>query len=201
MRGIALEVEDAVGKTRLVYPGAYVDVIVTVRDPNGLGPASYTAVQRARVLTLDATRRQRGEDGEGSVTGGSDKTCVTLEVTPQEAEILAMARNEGDLDLALRNGTDTERVTTTGTRPAMLGPQPAAVPALATGDGALPPMQAASMTAPPVASASATDTSSRDVERSARSPRSRRTRSQIEIAPARGRDASSSSTIETYRAQ
>ena len=40
---------------------------------------------------------------------------ITLEVTPQEAEKLALAATEGKLQLALRNFNDTEDVLTRGT--------------------------------------------------------------------------------------
>jgi pilus assembly protein CpaB len=123
MRAVALKVDDSVGYTGLVYPGAYVDVIVTIRDPEGRGPSSRIGVQNARVLTVGAdtdvaTRRAR-ERSTDKLTNTPDQggTYVTLEVTPQEAEILSIARNEGKLDLALRNGTDEMEVETDGARP------------------------------------------------------------------------------------
>jgi pilus assembly protein CpaB len=124
LRAVALKVEDSVGHTGLVYPGVYVDVIVTIRDPQGRGPSSRIAVQSARVLSVGAdtdvaTRRARAADADGRQRGTSSATYVTLEVTPAEAEILAIARNEGELDLALRNGGDDERVETTGATPAL----------------------------------------------------------------------------------
>lgn len=120
MRAVALKVDDSVGYTGLVYPGAYVDVIVTIRDPMGRGPASRISVQNARVLTVGAdtdvaTRRppQKTSDRISNQPAHAG-TYVTLEVTPEEAEILAIARNEGEVDLALRNGADNREVDTTG---------------------------------------------------------------------------------------
>ena len=40
---------------------------------------------------------------------------ITLEVTPEEGEKLALSATEGKLQLALRNYTDTEDVLTRGT--------------------------------------------------------------------------------------
>jgi pilus assembly protein CpaB len=124
MRAVALRVDDAVGYTGLIYPGAYVDVIVTVRDPEGRGPSSRIGVQHARVLTVGAdtdvvTRKKRSEQTADRLTGVSAQggTYVTLEVTPHEAEVLSIARNEGKIDLALRNGTDDATVETYGAFP------------------------------------------------------------------------------------
>ncbi len=123
MRAISLHVEDSVGYTGLVYPGAFVDVIATIRDPMGRGPSSRIAVQNARVLSLgmdaDVATRTIREQKADKLTGSQEHggTFVTLEVTPDEAEILSMARNEGKIDLVLRNATDDEIVETPGATP------------------------------------------------------------------------------------
>ncbi len=120
MRAVALKVDDSIGYTGLVYPGAYVDVIVTIRDPEGRGPSSRIAVQNARVLTVGAdtdvaTRRTQERTSDRlSRTPAQGGTYITLEVTPAEAEILSIARNEGKLDIALRNGSDNMEVETAG---------------------------------------------------------------------------------------
>ena len=126
MRAVALQVDDSIGYTGLVYPGAFVDVIVTIRDPEGRGPSSRIAVQSAQVLTVGAdtdvaTRKARARSAD-RLTSTPDQggTFVTLEVTPEEAEILAIARNEGQLDLALRNGADDQVIETAGATPLTL---------------------------------------------------------------------------------
>lgn len=121
MRAIALAVDSAAGYTGLLYPGAMVDVVATMRDPEGRGPSSRIAVQAARVLSVGldtdvATRRvTRGEDGLDKTADRG--TFVTLEVTPEDAEILAVARAEGRIDVVLRNATDDALVETAGARP------------------------------------------------------------------------------------
>ena len=59
-------------------------------------------------------------------TGKQEKPAtvdvITLEVTPQEGEKLALSATEGKLQLALRNYTDTAEVATKGTTvPVLLG--------------------------------------------------------------------------------
>lgn len=123
MRAIAMKVDDSVGFTSLVYPGAYVDVIATIRDPMGRGPSARTAVQNARVLSVGrdsdvATRKTRVQKVDrlsGNTQNGG--TYLTLEVTPSEAEILAVAQREGRIDVVLRNATDDAVVETAGATP------------------------------------------------------------------------------------
>jgi pilus assembly protein CpaB len=121
MRAIAVEVDDAAGYTGLLYPGAIVDVVATVRDPMGRGPSSRIAVQHARVLSVgldtDVANRRVQRDGSG-LDGAADKgTYVTLEVAPAEAEILAVERAEGRIDLVLRNAADDAVIDTAGATP------------------------------------------------------------------------------------
>jgi len=123
MRAIAIKVNDSVGYTGLVYPGAYVDVIATIRDPQGRGPSARIAVQNARVLSLGmdadvATRKIRKRKSD-RFSGAQDQggTFVTLEVSPEDAETLSIARNEGKIDLILRNGADDATVDTKGATP------------------------------------------------------------------------------------
>ena len=119
LRGIALRVDDAAGETGLVYPGAIVDVVTTVRDPQGRGPSARIAVQNARVLSVgrDTDVATRPEPAPDDPHGRDRATFVTLEVTPDEAEVLAVARNEGRIDLVLRNAGDEDAVDTRGATP------------------------------------------------------------------------------------
>jgi pilus assembly protein CpaB len=123
MRAIAVEVDEAAGYTGLLYPGAMVDVVATVRDAMGRGPSARIAVQHARVLSVgldtDVANRRVRRDGNG-LDGAADKgTYVTLEVAPDQAEILAVARAEGRIDLVLRNAADDAVVDTAGATPDM----------------------------------------------------------------------------------
>jgi pilus assembly protein CpaB len=123
MRAFAMKVDDSIGFTGLVYPGAYVDLIATMRDPMGRGPSARIAVQNARVLSVGmdadvATRKPQHRSADklnGNDAGGG--TFVTLEVTPSEAEILAVAKREGTVDLVLRNATDDLAIDTDGATP------------------------------------------------------------------------------------
>ncbi len=123
MRAFAIKVDDSVGYTNLVYPGATVDIIATIRDPMGRGPSSRIAVQNARVLSVgkdsDVATRQIQQAKADKLTGAQNNggTFITLEVTPKESEILSIARNEGTIDVVLRNASDDQIVDTKGATP------------------------------------------------------------------------------------
>jgi pilus assembly protein CpaB len=121
-RAVAVKIDDAVGRAGLVYPGAHVDVMATIRDPEGRGPSTRIAVQDARVLAVEsetdvALRKPRKADGPADRPAGLDGTVVTLEVLPGEAEIVSLAVREGQVDLALRNGGDDRPADTRGATP------------------------------------------------------------------------------------
>jgi pilus assembly protein CpaB len=88
-------------------PGDHVDVIVSRRDReaekrNGFETYSAeTIINNARVLAIDQTVEDK--NGQKVVIG---KTA-TLELTPRQAESLALARQVGTISLALRSVVDT----------------------------------------------------------------------------------------------
>jgi|RhiMethySRZTD1v2_1073278.scaffolds.fasta_scaffold199789_2 pilus assembly protein CpaB len=128
-RAVAVRVDDSVGRAKLVYPGAFVDVIATIRDTEGRGSSSRIAVPDVKVLAVEAetdvaTRasraRQAQEQGNNQAASQNlGSTVVTLEVSPEDAEVLAVISRTGTIDLALRNGSDRKPVETRGAIPMM----------------------------------------------------------------------------------
>jgi pilus assembly protein CpaB len=102
MRAVTVGVNVVSGVGGFILPRTRVDVLVTV---TGVGKSSdrqtKTILQNVEVLAVDQTYDQ---DSDDPVTVKS----VTLLVTPEEAEQLALAANEGVLQLALRSGADDE---------------------------------------------------------------------------------------------
>ena len=121
MRAMALEVHDSVGHTGMVYPGAMVDVIATVRE--GGRARSFTAATARRVLSVGMeadveAHAQTAQRRASKKRGRRERLFVTLEVTPQEAEELNKARVGGKLDVVVRNpGDDSVAASTTATAP------------------------------------------------------------------------------------
>jgi pilus assembly protein CpaB len=109
-RAIAVKGDKIVGLAGLIKPRDRVDVLVTINDDRGgRKDDPVTKVVLENVLVLAAgTQIQKDETGEYPVD------VYTLEVSPDDAERLALASNEGKLHFALRNALDSEIVLTKG---------------------------------------------------------------------------------------
>lgn len=100
MRAVSVRVDDVVGVAGFLLPGNRVD-IVAARKVNDRA-TTETILMNIHVLAVDQTSTQ--DKNEPVVV-----RAVTLEMTPQEAEILVRAREEGRIQLTLRNPTDEFR--------------------------------------------------------------------------------------------
>jgi pilus assembly protein CpaB len=112
-RAMTVKVDDVVGVSGFIMPGSFVDVvaIITPISPAGAagGPISKIVLQNIKVLAsgakLDSPENQRQP---------SEVKGVTLQVTPEQAEKLVLAVNEGRLQLVMRNYSDQEDSKTKG---------------------------------------------------------------------------------------
>jgi len=122
MRAMAVRVNDVVGVAGFTVPGTRVDVIVTANT--GQDSMSRVVLSNIQVLTAGTRMEQEKNDNQPIAT-----TVVTLLVTPEDAEKLALAANDGVVVLALRNPIDTDETKTSGERMAGLmgSPDPAPV--------------------------------------------------------------------------
>jgi pilus assembly protein CpaB len=110
-RAVSVPVNDVVAVAGWVRPGTHVDVMVTLDDVRTeQEPVTQVVLQNVPVLGNDKSIER---DSEGEAV---EIAVVTLLVTPQDAERLAMADNDGQLQLALRNNLDTDSVQTRGVR-------------------------------------------------------------------------------------
>ena len=118
-RAMTVKVDDVVGVSGFVGAGSYVDVVAVIVPVNptsaSQGPISKIVLQNIKVLAsggkIDSPDNQR-EPVRVNV--------VTLQVTPQQAEKLVLAANEGKLQLVMRNFSDQEDTQTTGANKATL---------------------------------------------------------------------------------
>lgn len=107
-RAIAVKGDKIIGISGFIKPGDRVDVLVTVKDPNG--DIEKTKIVLQNILVL-ATGTQIEEDAEGKPL---PVDVYTLEVGPEESEKLALVATEGKIQLALRGLIDSEEVLTKG---------------------------------------------------------------------------------------
>ena len=107
MRAVSIRVDDVVAVAGFVQPGTMVDVMVT-GDPSLTGAPGIsitrTFLEDIRVL---ASGQQVQQDATGKP---QNATVVTLLVTPEQANLLALASTQGKIHLALRNTIDTKAV-------------------------------------------------------------------------------------------
>ncbi|HEY4740703.1 MAG TPA: Flp pilus assembly protein CpaB [Candidatus Acidoferrales bacterium] len=105
MRAVSVAVNDVVAVAGFAQPGTSVDVMFTGQSLGG-GPSenvTRTILEDVRVL---AAGQKTEQDRQGQAT---TVTVITLLVTPEDADKLAMANTMGRIQLALRNSIDANK--------------------------------------------------------------------------------------------
>lgn len=103
-RAMTVKVDDVVGVSGFIMPGALVDVVVVINPADNGGqqnPISKIVLQNIKVLAngqnMDKPKSEREPESV---------KAVTLQVTPEQAEKLALAATEGKLQLVMRSAVD-----------------------------------------------------------------------------------------------
>lgn len=109
MRAVAVRVNEVVGVAGFVLPGMRVDVLVTGRPPSDRDESVTTTVLQN--ITVLSANQQIQADARGQAINAN---VVTLLVTPEQAETLTLAGNEGKIQLVLRNAVDQKVEQTAG---------------------------------------------------------------------------------------
>ena len=109
LRGVTIKVDDAVRESGFVSPNSRVDVVVSIAEREGSSERTGKVIlQNIPVLAAGQSVEMRGNKPV-------PVTTVTLALTPEQAERLALAQTEGRLMLATRNLGDNRVVETPGT--------------------------------------------------------------------------------------
>lgn len=105
-RALTVRVDDVTGVAGFLHPRDRVDILadMKMKDTN----FSKVILQDITVLSTGQVWQQTGEDKPTVVN------AVTLELTPEQAEILNLASNEGKIRLVLRNSGNEATVETPG---------------------------------------------------------------------------------------
>lgn len=136
-RAISVKVNEVVGVAGFALPGSFVDVMVNVMDNKD---KAVSKIVLRRILVLAVAQEASRDETKPKVVN-----AVTLEVTPDEAEKIDLARSIGTLSLVLRNPLDRNETETDGMqRDELLGK-----------DKAAPPVASAAARPPPVSKARA----------------------------------------------
>ena len=109
-RAMTIQTDAQSSLSGMLAPGNHVDVIVTIRpDDRSMGASwvTETILEDVKVLAVGDSLIVRSEADEKSKKRQKrQKPSVTLQVTPSEAEKLALATSKGDLHLVLRSDVD-----------------------------------------------------------------------------------------------
>jgi pilus assembly protein CpaB len=100
MRAVTVRVDDVIGVAGFLLPGNRVDVLAARLD-TGRRATAETILRDIKVLAVDQTAAS--EKNEPVIV-----RAVTLEVNPVQAEALVKAKEEGSIQLTLRNPLDDE---------------------------------------------------------------------------------------------
>jgi pilus assembly protein CpaB len=127
-RAMTVRVNDVVGVAGFALPGNYVDVMLNTQQDKAKGEGanhiSMTVLEQVLVLAI---AQEAGRDE----TKPKVVSAVTLELAPEDAEKLDLARSVGSLSLVLRNQLDKKRVMTAGvTKAQLLGLKQATPPVM-----------------------------------------------------------------------
>lgn len=118
-RAMAVKVDQVIGVAGFIHPGDSVDVIATLKPDDETESALASKADRMTKTILQNTRVLAiGQELSTEGTKAVAVQVVTLEVTPQEAERLALASQYGKINLTMRSRTDLLAVETTGATPA-----------------------------------------------------------------------------------
>src|SRR6266581_3643859 len=102
MRATAVKTNEVTNIAGFIFPGSHVDVLVTLRTENTTeSTETHTVLQNVQVLST-GTKMDPDPNGKPE-----NVNVVTLLVSPEQSEKLALAQNQGTIHFVLRNGGDS----------------------------------------------------------------------------------------------
>lgn len=106
MRAVSTKITEYTAAGRMILPNDHVDVILTkrMRSANGNeAHVSTTLFRNIRVLAIGQMIEAKGDQKN------ADGNVATLELLPQQAELLAQANSAGEISLSLRSVADMNK--------------------------------------------------------------------------------------------
>ena len=117
-RAMTVRVNDVIGVAGFALPGNYVDIIVNTQEEGSKGASKDQTISKIvleHILVLAVAQEVGRDETKPKVV-----SAVTVEVTPEQAEKLDLARSVGSLSLMLRNQVDLKMAGTDGATKAKL---------------------------------------------------------------------------------
>jgi pilus assembly protein CpaB len=113
-RGVSIKVDEAIRESGFILPNSRVDVLVSMSKPGSQNE------KIAKVILQDVPILAAGQTVEMRDNKPITVTTVTLALTPEQTERLAVAQSEGRITLTTRNLRDNQHVRTPGATQATL---------------------------------------------------------------------------------
>jgi pilus assembly protein CpaB len=107
-RAMGLRINDVSGISGMIQPNSRVDILLTLNSSGEGKRLAKLFMSNMRVLAM-GTQVQPGEDGRPI-----QAPVATMDVSPEEAEKLAVAQTQGSIQLVLRGYGDPDTVKTRG---------------------------------------------------------------------------------------
>lgn len=104
-RAMTVKVDDVVGISGFIMPGTLVDVVVVITPTNN-GTYAQEPISKIVLQNIKVLANGQNIDKPESEREANSVKAVTLLVTPEQAEKLALASSEGKLQLVMRNSID-----------------------------------------------------------------------------------------------
>lgn len=148
-RAMTVRVNDVIGVAGFALPGNYVDIMVNTQDEGSRRGEQDKAISKIvleRILVLAVAQEANRDETKPKVVN-----AVTLEVSPDQAEHLDLARSVGTLSLVLRNQIETELGETEGATKASLLREEHSAPVVAAAPAPAPVKRMVRKPRPPAA--------------------------------------------------
>jgi len=122
MRAVSVRVNEVVSVAGFVQPGTRVDVLLTGNPTGGSEQQTTTVLENVSVIA-SGSHLERNANGEHS-----SAPVITLLVSPEDAQRLTLASQQGRIQLSLRNPLDTQQTDLAAARSGGLYKIPAPLP-------------------------------------------------------------------------
>jgi pilus assembly protein CpaB len=144
MRAVGVKVNDVVGVSGFVLPGTRVDVILSgSTDDSSRADTSKVILENVQVLAAGQNLEQTADGKPQNVQ------VITLLVTPEDSQKLALASVDGKIQLALRNPLDFKQTQPIAVNKTTLYNGPAVPAPLVVARHPKPKVEVAAPAAPP----------------------------------------------------
>lgn len=115
MRAMSIRVDEVIGVAGFILPNTFVDIVHVDADPVRGKDTSKIILQRIKVLAI----AQKTSNDEAKIV-----RTVTLELTPEEATLLALKTRQGSIHLLLRNPLEDKKIVVAEAPPPAEKPAP-----------------------------------------------------------------------------